>query len=124
MHSQKSPAWFADTREAFLTLTDDTITGQLTMRAAEESLEVEAAQCEEWKKSINLLQSALGDRIPILREALNSEGGQKISHIILEYDFRRRGLRIDCILIGEGLLFVVEFKRNKPKAADRDQVMN
>ena len=124
MPTQKSPAWFADTREFFLAQTDETITGQLTMRAAEESLEVEAAQCEEWKKSINLLQSALGDRIPILREALNSEGGQKISHIILEYDFRRRGLRIDCILIGEGLLFVVEFKRNKPKAADRDQVMN
>lgn len=124
MIAQKSPAWFADTREAFLALTDDIITGQLTMRAAEESLEVEADQCEEWKKSINLLQSALGDRIPILREALNSEDGQKISHIILEYDFRRRGLRIDCILIGEGMLFVVEFKRNKPKAADRDQVMN
>lgn len=122
--TQKSPAWFADTREVFLGLADETITGQLAMRAAQESLEVEAEQCEEWKKSINLLQSALGDRIPILREALHSEFGQKISHIVLEYDFRRRGLRIDCILIGEGLLFVVEFKRNRPNAADRDQVMN
>jgi hypothetical protein len=119
----KSPAWFADTREAFLSLSDDAITNQLAGRAASESLEIEAAQSEEWKKSISLLQNALGDRIPILREALAAESGKSITHVILEYDFRRRGLRMDCLLLGHGLLFVTEFKRNKPQGADRDQVM-
>lgn len=123
MARKTSPAWFADTREAFLALSDEAITNQLAGRAASESLEIEAAQSEEWKKSISLLQNALGDRIPILREALAGEAGKSITHVILEYDFRRRGLRMDCLLLGDGLLFVTEFKRNKPQGADRDQVM-
>jgi len=123
MSKAKSPAWFADTREAFLSLSDEAITNQLAGRAASESLEIEAAQSQEWKKSISLLQNALGDRIPILREALAAEAGKSITHVILEYDFRRRGLRMDCLLLGDGLLFVTEFKRNKPQGADRDQVM-
>lgn len=123
MSGVMSPAWFANTREAFLSLSAESITNQLAGRAASESLEVEAAQCEEWQKSINLLRNALGDRIPILRDALLTEAGSKVTHVILEYDFRRRGLRMDCILLGHGLLFVIEFKRSKPQAADRDQVM-
>lgn len=123
MSKAKSPAWFADTREAFLALSDEAITNQLAGRAASESLEIEASQSQEWKKSIGLLQNALGDRIPILREALATEVGKGITHVILEYDFRRRGLRMDCLLLGDGLVFVTEFKRNKPQGADRDQVM-
>jgi len=123
MPERKSPAWFADSRDVFLSLSDDAITNQLAGRAASESLEIEAAQIEEWEKSISLLQNALGHRIPILREALEAEAGKKITHVILEYDFRRRGLRMDCLLLGDGLLFVLEFKRNKPQGADRDQVM-
>ncbi len=121
--SGRSPAWFADTREGFLSLSDDAITNQLAGRAASESLEIEATQSEEWKKSISLLQNTLGNRIPILRDALIAEAGNTITHVILEYDFRRRGLRMDCLLLGNGLLFVTEFKRNKPQGADRDQVM-
>lgn len=123
MTEKKSPAWFADTRKAFLALSDDAITNQLAGRAASESLEIEAAQSVEWKQSISLLQNTLGDRIPILREALSGEASKSITHVILEYDFRRRGLRMDCLLLGDGLLFVTEFKRNKPQGADRDQVM-
>lgn len=121
--SGRSPAWFADTREGFLSLSDDAITNQLAGRAASESLEIEATQSEEWKKSISLLQNTLGSRIPILRDALIADAGKTITHVILEYDFRRRGLRMDCLLFGNGLLFVTEFKRNKPQGADRDQVM-
>jgi len=46
-----------------------------------------------------------------------------VKDVILEFDFKRRGLRIDCILLGEGILFIIEFKRSAIKAADRDQVM-
>ena len=100
--SGRSPAWFADTREGFLSLSDDAITNQLAGRAASESLEIEATQSEEWKKSISLLQNTLGNRIPILRDALIADAGKTITHVVLEYDFRRRGLRMDCLLFGNG----------------------
>ena len=39
------------------------------------------------------------------------KGTSRERHVILEFDFRRRGLRMDCILLAEGVLFVIEFKR-------------
>jgi len=67
----------------------------------------------EWERSIAELQDALRD-----------DGMRFITGVLAEYDFRRRGLRIDFVLIADGTLFVLEFKRNSPTSADRDQVMN
>jgi hypothetical protein len=116
--------WYFGTREEFLETNSEVIAGKLASRANEESLDIEAAQQEEWLQSVNLLQKSLSEKIPILKEALIAPGGEKITGVILEYDFRRRGLRMDCLLLGEGILFVVEFKRSKFQRADRDQVMN
>lgn len=117
------PAWYHGTREEFLAASNVTIANQLAGRAASESLEIEAHQNDEWKTSIDLLQKTLDSRIPILREVLQSVSGELIRHVVLEFDFRRRGLRMDCILFGDGVLFVIEFKRTRIQAADRDQVM-
>jgi len=117
------PAWYHGTREEFLAASNTIIANQLAGRAAEESLEIETYQNEEWRRSIDLLQRTLDKRIPILREALLSDCGNSIRHVILEFDFRRRGLRMDCLLLGDGVLFVIEFKRSKIQASDRDQVM-
>src|SRR6478672_2196787 len=119
-----SPAWYFGSRADFLTESQDAITGQLAARAADESLEIESFQSEEWRRSVDLLQKALDERIPILREALMAPEGQEIQYVILEFDFHRRGLRMDCLLLADGVLFVVEFKRSKIARADRDQVMN
>lgn len=118
-----SPAWYSGTREEFLATAKNDIANQLAGRAASESLEIESYQDQEWRNSIDLLQKALDERVPILREALQSPQGLLIEHVILEFDFRRRGLRMDCLLLADGILFVVEFKRTKLQAADRDQVM-
>jgi hypothetical protein len=118
-----SPAWYFGTREEFLATSKDSIADQLAGRAASESLEIESYQNQEWRTSIDLLQKALDERVPILREALQSPQGQLIRHVILEFDFRRRGLRMDCVLLADGVLFVVEFKRTKLQASDRDQAM-
>lgn len=125
-HQRKisSPAWYFGSRADFLKETQDSITGQLAARAADESLEIESFQSEEWRRSVDLLQKALDERIPILREALMALECQEIQHVILEFDFHRRGLRMDCLLLANGVLFVVEFKRSKIARADRDQVMN
>jgi hypothetical protein len=118
-----APAWYFGTREDFLATSKDSIADQLAGRAASEDLEIESYQNQEWRSSIDLLQKALDERVPILREALLSPQGKLIRYVILEFDFRRRGLRMDCLLLADGVLFVVEFKRNKLQASDRDQVM-
>ena len=118
-----SAAWYYGTREEFLSAKVDTIANQLAGRAAGESLAIEAAQDEEWRQSVDVLQRTLDERLPILREALNAPGCEAIRHVILEFNFRRRGLRMDCLLLADGVLFVIEFKRSKLQRADRDQVM-
>lgn len=117
------PAWYHGSREEFLEASNITIANQLAGRAAAESLEVESFQSDEWHRSIGLLQRTLDKRIPILRNVLQSDSGHWIRHVILEFDFRRRGLRMDCLLLGDGVIFVIEFKRSKIQAADRDQVI-
>lgn len=118
-----SAAWYSGTREEFLSTQTETIANQLAGRAAQESLEVEASQHDEWLESVSLLQETLGERIPILRTALMAPGCEAINDVILEFDFHRRGLRMDCLLLASGALFVIEFKRTRLQRADRDQVM-
>lgn len=122
-HAASASAWYHGTRDAFLAASCDEIANQLAGRAADESLEIEAQQTEEWRQSVNLLQTHLAEKLPVLRAALSAPGNEAIRHVVLEYDFRRRGLRMDCILIADGALFVVEFKRTRLQKADRDQVM-
>jgi hypothetical protein len=116
-------AWYHGTRSDFLATPNDAIANQLAGRAAEESLDVETQQAHEWRQSVQLLQEHLDERIPVLRQALTAPGSEAIHHIILEFDFRRRGLRMDCLLLADGVLFVIEFKRSTLTRADRDQVM-
>lgn len=118
-----SPAWYHGSREDFLASPSQAIADQLAGRAASENLEIEANQNAEWRRSVDLLQKTLDKRLPILQAALKAPGCEQIRHVILEYDFHRRGLRMDCVLLGDGVLFVVEFKRTKIQRADRDQVM-
>jgi hypothetical protein len=118
-----SPAWYHGSREDFLASPSQAIADQLAGRAASENLEIEANQNAEWRRSVDLLQKTLDERLPILQAALKAPGCEQIRHVILEYDFHRRGLRMDCVLLGDGVLFVVEFKRTKIQRADRDQVM-
>lgn len=119
-----STAWYADTREAFLAMPSDTIRDQLAARAATAGLDVPPDQSDEWLHSTAILQEHLSDQVQIIRSALQSEAGHAVHHVILEYDFRRRGLRMDCLLLAGGALFVVEFKRTSVGKAERDQVMN
>lgn len=130
-HRGYEPAWYADSREAFIAAESDAITGKLIQRAGEEGIDPGPDQHDEWRQSVNLLQRPLEDielrgqveeRLQIVRETVAAISA--IRDVILEFDFRRRGLRMDCLLLAEGALFVVEFKRSKLSAADRDQVMN
>jgi hypothetical protein len=118
-----SAAWYYGTREEFLDENKDDIANKLAGRAAAESLDIESAQAEEWRLSVDVLQQSLDERIPILRQALLAPGCEAVRHVILEFDFHRRGLRMDCLLLADGVLFVIEFKRSKIERIDRDQAM-
>lgn len=106
-------SWYKNTREKFLLDTTDFIVSCLYEQAASGGWQVEPDQDEEWRRSLDDLRSALSDT-----ELAFVEG------VLVEYDFRRRGLRIDFLLIAGGTVYVLEFKRGSVSAADRDQVLN
>jgi len=81
--SRHSAAWYFGTRAEFLAEKKDVIANQLAGRAADESLDIEAAQTEEWRQSVDVLQRSLDERIPILREALMAPGCESVRHVIL-----------------------------------------
>ena len=96
----RSPAWYESSRRDFLLASKEQIADQLAGCAADESLTIESAQTEEWRQSIAVLQRNLDERIPIIRELLSGRGSETIRHVILEFDFRRRGLRLDQYQLG------------------------
>lgn len=121
--TRRSAAWYEASREEFLSSPTDRIADQLAGCAAAESLTIEVAQTEEWRRSVAILQMNLDERLPVIRSLLSGPGSEAIRHVILEFDFRRRGLRLDCVLLADGVVFVVEFKRTRFGRGDIDQVM-
>ena len=121
-------AWYNSNTRSFLDSSTETVVGALAKAAAVGGWETPPAQEKEWNSSIDLLKESLTDtqneRLSILQDALADPRTTPFSEVILEYDFRRRGLRMDCILLAPGLIVVLEFKRRKITAADKDQAMN
>lgn len=122
-----TPAWYVNTREAFLADPLQAVVGELANNATREGLYIESDQHAEWCASVGLLQRQLGgqaEKIKLLRHALTDPDLIAFRTIVLEYDFRRRGLRVDCVLLGDGIVAVLEFKRTRITAADREQCAN
>ncbi len=120
-------AWYVNDREAFVRDSVQVVVGELASSAAAEGLHIEQDQHEEWRSSVGLLQRELQHRtseIELLKSTLAAADLAAFRHVLLEFDFRRRGLRMDCVLLGDGVISVVEFKRSKLSATDREQVTN
>ena len=119
-------AWYTADRSGFLATDCERIVEELSGAAARRGWHIEQEQHQEWSASVDTLQGqspeSRRDRVEIIRLALNAPEVADFTEVILEYDFRRRGLRIDSILLAPGLIVVLEFKRTKLTAADRDQV--
>ncbi len=120
-------AWYVKDREAFVRDPVQKVVGELASSAAAEGLHIEQDQHEEWRSSVGVLQRELQHRtgeIELLKATLAAADLAGFRHVLLEFDFRRRGLRMDCVLLGDGVIAVIEFKRSKLGAADREQVTN
>lgn len=118
-------AWYSNHREAFLREGVQSVVGQLASSAIAQGLHVESEQHDEWRSSIGVLQKELTRRaleVELLKSTLASPALAEYRQVILEFDFRRRGLRLDCVLLGDGIVAVLEFKRSTLNAADREQV--
>jgi hypothetical protein len=122
-----SNAWYVGSREHFTKQSVAVVVGELARNAVSWGLKIEPQQEQEWRASVGVLQQELtkhASQIEVLHTALAAAELQEFSDIILEFDFRRRGLRIDCVLLGVGIVAVVEFKRSGFSACDREQVSN
>lgn len=117
-------AWYAAARSEFLEMPHDKVVERLANAAGKDGWHIEPEQHEEWLASVDLLQNHLSRAVTILRQSLADPSLSEFEAVILEYDMRRRGLRIDCVLLGHGVIAVIEFKRNAVQKSDRDQVEN
>ncbi len=123
-----NPAWYASGCSDFLKRDLESVIAQLASEAGRRGWQVEQEQHEEWRSSVQALQRELNSNVlsavELLHQTLADPRLEQLRDVILEYDFRRRGLRIDCVLLAPGLVVVIEFKRTKLTSADRDQVTN
>ena len=121
-------AWYSADRTSFLCADRDSVVAELSSAASAQGWHIEAQQHREWGAIIGILQDGFcpsaTTETEALRDALEETGLTAYADVILEFDFRRRGLRIDCILLAPGIIAVLEFKRSKLTPADADQVIN
>ena len=123
----RNMAWYSASRHTFVRDSLKSVVGELANNAARQGLHIEHEQQQEWEASVGVLQRELKEHvteIQMLKAALESPELSEYRHVVLEYDFRRRGLRIDCVLLGDGIIAVLEFKRSAFSASDREQVLN
>lgn len=119
-------AWYDGSRVDFVAQTTGTIAGILASAANKGGWAIEPDQQAEWESSVSLLQTKLrakGDGIRALAQSLQSPGTEAVTDVLLEVDLRRRGLRIDAVLLAPGVIFVIEFKRSAIDSSAREQLL-
>lgn len=117
-------AWYTAQRAEFLDAEASTVVALLASRATRDGWHIEPEQHEEWRASVGILQEQLTRKVRVLQSVLAEPGLESFTGIVLEYDLRRRGLRVDCLLLGNGIIAVLEFKRGDVLKAHVDQVEN
>lgn len=117
-------AWYCARRDEFLASEASSVVAHLASHATRDGWHIEPEQHEEWRASVGLLQEQLTRKIEVLQSVLTEPGLGAFACVVLEYDLRRRGLRIDCILLGNGIIAVLEFKRGDVLKAHVDQIEN
>jgi len=105
-------SWYKSTKHGFLSASLQDIYFRLDSSARLDGYSIESEQKEEWEATI-----------AVMKEALHYPGLDVVEGILMEYNFRRRGLRVDFVLLAPGAIFVLEFKRGDVSASAKDQAM-
>jgi hypothetical protein len=97
-------AYYAKPLVEFLADSTTSIIGILTeANARARFLHLESSQTESWRAQIDMLKDALGQLLTVVPEA--TEWG-----VALEFPVPRRMKRIDIVVLGHDIIFVIEFK--------------
>jgi hypothetical protein len=115
-------AWFISSRPEFLGTRPGDVVATLANHATQHGWHIEPEQHEEWTASIAILQQQLAREVQVLQSVLSDPSLEEYENVVLEYDMRRRGLRVDCVLLGRGILAVLEFKIDELTKPDSVQV--
>ncbi|QDT57407.1 hypothetical protein Pan44_54760 [Caulifigura coniformis] len=101
--------FYAATVSGFCDASEAEILGQLAVNNA---FDLETTQRDAWVQQIHILKQTL------------TTLGRHPGHIYFEYTIPRVGKRVDCILLMDGVIFVIEFKVGESKfdSHDVDQV--
>jgi len=113
MFTPHDSAWYVADKDTFISELPDLVTNKIIEKASNQGWAFMPDQMTEWRETVKIMQAALG----------KPQGLEFITGVIAEYNFKRRGLRMDFVLTGPGAVFIIEFKRGKLTAGDRDQVM-
>jgi len=111
------PAYYRAGFDEFLAADRDSIFAALNRRAAEANLGPQfQEQVQVWDEQLPILKDAIQR---LVRDIPNAGRWS----ILLEFPIPRMRQRIDCVLLGAGTIFVIEFKRHSDAtAADRRQL--
>jgi len=111
------PAYYRAALPEFIAARDDTIFAALVRGAAAENLGPQyQEQVQVWDEQLPVLRAAISK---LLAEVPDAAGWS----VLLEFPIPRMRRRIDCVILGSGVVFVIEFKRHQdPTSADRRQV--
>lgn len=112
VHILHMNSWYKSSVDGFLSASLEEIYFTLDKSAREDGYSIETEQKEEWEATIG-----------VVKKALARPGLAQVKGVIAEYNFRRRGLRIDFVLLAPGAIFVVEFKRGDVTQSAKDQAM-
>jgi hypothetical protein len=97
------PALYADSLQKFIEIDPATLLGALTGGLADEGFDTTVATTRSWQREIVELQTALGHLVE--RASAASQWS-----ILLEYVLPIVGQRLDCVLLADDIIYVIEYK--------------
>ncbi len=111
------PAYYRASFDEFLAADRDSIFAALNRSAAEENLGPQFQdQVQVWDEQLPILKHTIERLVRDIPDAWRWS-------VLLEFPIPRMLARIDCVFLGAGVIFVIEFKRHSvATAADRRQV--
>jgi hypothetical protein len=104
------PALYSELLQNFVNINPDRLLGRLTGGLAKEGFDTTALTTFSWQAEIAELQEAFRQLLNLLPEASRWS-------ILFEYVLPIVGQRVDCVLLADDLIFVIEYKGGSSASA-------
>src|SRR4051812_34607518 len=104
------PALYIDSLRGFLDIHPEQLLGKLTSGLAKEGFDAATVTTFSWQCEIAELQSAFRQLVDLLHPAIQW-------HVLFEYVLPIVGQRVDCVLLAEDIVYVIEYKGGSSSSA-------